>query len=95
MADYLYHTYIYHKTTDVIGVVPADEAVKVADFETNYKSLCVKIDDISIQATTFETLKTYDQFKALIDGVTITWGDVKFAKEEKAYDIYLLTDSPI
>lgn len=95
MADYLFHTYIYHKTTDVIGIVPADEDAKVLDFETNYKNQCVKIDDIAINATTFETLKTYTQFKALIDGVTITWGDVKFAKEEKAYDIYLLTDSPL
>jgi len=95
MADYLYHTYIYYKTNDVIGIVPADEAVKVTDFETNYKALAVKIDDIVIQATTFESVKTYDQFKALVDGVTITWGDVKYAKEEKAYDIYLLTNAPL
>jgi len=95
MADYLYHTYIYHKTTDVLGIVPADEAAKVLDFETNYKTPASKIDDITIQTTTFETLKTYEQFKALVDGVTITWGDVKYAKEEKAYDIYLLTDSPL
>lgn len=78
-----------------MGVVPADEAAKVSDFETNYKAPAVKIDDIVVQATTFETIKTYDQFKALIDGVTITWGDVKYAKEDKAYDIYLLTDSPL
>lgn len=95
MADYLYHCYIYHDTSNVIGVVPADEAAKVLDFETNYKSPAVKIDDVVINATTFETVKTYTQFKALIDGVNITWGDVKYAKEEKAYDIYLLTNEPL
>jgi hypothetical protein len=95
MADYLYHTYIFHNTTNVIGVDPATEAANVTDFETNYKTPAVKIDDISIQSTTFESIKTYTQFKALVDGVILTWGDVKYAKEDKAYDIYLLTDSPL
>lgn len=95
MADYLYHTYIYHNTSDVIGVVPADEAVKVTDFETNYKNLAVKIDDIIVNATTFENVVNYNAFKALIDGVNVLWGDVKYAKEAKAYDLYLITDSPL
>lgn len=95
MADYLYHCYIYHDINNVLGIVPADEAANVADFETNYKNQAVKIDDIIINQTTFDTVKTYTQFKSLIDGTTITWGDVKFAKEDKAYDIYLLTNSPV
>jgi hypothetical protein len=95
MADYLYHTYVYKNTNDVLGVVPADEAANTLDFETNYKATAVKVDDLEIMGTTFETIKTYSQLKALVDGVTITWADVKFAVEGKAYDIYLLTSDPL
>lgn len=95
MSDYLYHSYIYHKTNDVIGIVPADEVAKVLDFETNYKAQAVSADDLLVNATTFETDKTYTQFKGLIDGTTILWSDVKFVKRDKVYDLYLVTDSPL
>jgi hypothetical protein len=95
MADYLYHTYMYHKTGDVIGIVPVEEAAKVTDFETNYKNTAINTDELLINATTFEIDKNYTQFKGLIDGATITWGDVKFVKRDKVYDLYLVTDSPL
>ena len=95
MSDYLYHTYVYKNTNDVLGVVPADEAANALDFETNYKPTAIKVDDITINTTTFETIKTYAQFKALVDGSIITWSDVKYAVEGKAYDMYLIANSPL
>jgi len=94
MAEYLYHTYVYHDTTNVLGVNPITEAANTTDFETNYKSLCVKIDDITPGSTMFDIIKTYTEFKALIS-TPIAWSDVKYADEGKNYDLYLLTDQPI
>ena len=39
--------------------------------------------------------KTYAEFKALIDGVIITWADVKWEDGGWFYDIYLLTDTQL
>jgi hypothetical protein len=94
MADYLYHAYVYHDTSDVLGVNPVVEAANTADFENNYKSQAVQIDDIIPGQTTFDIVKTYTQFKALISS-PLTWSDVRYADEEKAYDLYLLTSSPL
>lgn len=95
MAEYLYHTYILKDPTDTIGYDAVTEAANKADFDTNYKAQTVKITDIISGATTFDIVKTYAQFKALIDGVNILWTDVKFANEDKFYDIYLLTNEPL
>jgi len=95
MAEYLYHTYIYHTTTDVIGVDPVVEAAKVADFDTNYKSQCILVSDIIPAATTFDINLGYLEFKAKVDGVNILWTDIKYANEEKVYDLYLITNAPI
>jgi hypothetical protein len=94
MAEYLYHAYIYHDTSNVIGVNPVTEAAYTLDFETNYKSQAVEVNDISSAATTFDIVKSYADFKTLIVSPR-TWGDVRYAKEAKAYDLYLLTSSPI
>jgi len=95
MAEYMYHCYVYHTTTDVVGIDPVAEAANTLDFETNYKSQTVEVNDIIPATTTFEIIKTYTDFKALIDGVNILWTDVKHANEGKAYDIYLITDAPV
>ena len=94
MAQYLYHTYVYHDQTDVLGIDSEEEATNATDFETNYKSQCTEIDDIVPGETMFEILKTYTQFKAMITG-DYSWSDVRYADEDKAYDIYLLTSTPI
>lgn len=94
MADYMYHTYIYHDTSNVLGVVPATEAANNTDFTTNYQSQCLLVDDIQSAATTFEIIKTWSQFKALVAS-PYTWSDVKYSHEGDAWDIYLITSSPI
>jgi hypothetical protein len=94
MADYMYHTYIYKDTNNVLGVVPAEESVKNTDFTTNYKSQCLQIDDLLPAGTTFEIVKTWTGFKALI-AAPYTWTDVKYADEGKAWDIYLVTGAQI
>jgi hypothetical protein len=94
MAEYLYHAYVYHDTQDVLGVNVSQEAANTTDFETNYKAQAIEVDDITPGATTFDIVKSYADFKTLISS-PITWSDVRYAKEEHAYDLYLLTSSPI
>jgi hypothetical protein len=94
MAEYLYHAYVYHNTTNVIGANSSQEATNTTDFETNYKSQATEIEDVTPGATVFDIVKSYTDFKALIVS-PITWSDVKYADEGKAYDLYLLTAEPV
>jgi hypothetical protein len=90
MANYLYHTYILKDGTNTAGYNLATEAANKTDFETNFKATAYKIEDIFPAETTFDVIKTYADFKALIVS-PITWADVNYADETKFYDIYLLT----
>jgi hypothetical protein len=92
MADYMYHCYVYHETDGVMGIVPANEDANNTDWETNYKSQALEVNDIIPAATTFELIKTWTQFKALIVS-PYTWSDVKYAHESNAWDIYLITST--
>jgi hypothetical protein len=95
MAEYLYHTYVYYDTSNVIGANAVQEAANTTDFETNYKSQATEIDDLVPGATMFDIVVSYADFKALITS-PITWADVKFADEDdKVYDLYLLSSSPL
>jgi hypothetical protein len=94
MAEFLYHAYIYHNTSNVLGVNASQEATNTTDFETNYKSQAVEVSDIIPGTTTFDIVKSYTDFKTLITS-PITWGDVRYANEDKVYDLYLLTSSPL
>jgi len=95
MADYLYKHRIMTNLTDCIGFNEPQEASDKSDFETNHKSNCYEIDDLETMATVFVIDKTYSEFKALIDGNTITWNDVKVEIGLNFYDLYLLTDGPL
>ena len=94
MTDYLYNTFVYHTTTTVIGVNQAEEEEHTTDFETNYKSQCLQVSKIIPLTTTFDIVLPYDQFKAKITG-DILWSDVKYVDDGKAYNLVLITDSPL
>lgn len=93
MANYLHKTALFKITNNVAGIDFADNDSAKADFETNYKSQAKKVESLIIAETTFEVEKTYEQLKALIDGVTITWADIKYTETEGGYRLYLLRDT--
>ena len=94
---YLYKTMIFKDTSKVIGLTAAEvtqNGADKSDFETNFKATAVPVDQIAIAETTFEIVKTYTQFKALIDGVLITWADVKYLGNG-TYVLNLATENPL
>lgn len=95
MVNYIYRCYIYTQTDGVVGVVPATESANKTDFETNYKSSATEFSDVTIIETSFIKDLSYTDFKAKIDGVTITWADVKYEVYPIMYEIYLVTDTPV
>ena len=95
MADYLYKHRIMTDLTDCFGFNATDEAAHKSDFNTNHKAGCYVVDDLETMATVFLIDKTYAEFEALIDGNTITWGDVKLEIGQNFYDLYILTDTPL
>lgn len=86
----LYTMTLFKSTNNVIGA-PSDNDVNKTDFETNDKSLAVKIDAIEIVETTFIINKTYTQFEALITA-PITWADVKYLEDDRKYTCYLIAE---
>ena len=95
MADYLYQTIIYTDTANVIGTDNAAEATNKADFEANFKVTAKVISSIVISTVTFITNDTYTAFKVRIDGVNLTWADVKYAQQSDRYILYLITANPL
>jgi len=95
MTEYIYKTILYRDTTNVIGLNVTQNNIDLADFEANYKASSTSVDSIVIMETTFQIDKTYTQFKALVDGATILWSDVRFVKDPQKYCLYLVTDSPL
>lgn len=93
MASYLHKVEIFKLTESVIGIDVTQNDADKADFETNYKASAKKIDSLIIAETTFEVEKTYSQLKALIDGTTITWADIKYVETDGGYKLYLLRDT--
>lgn len=65
----------------------SDEAT---EFESNYKDKVQAIDKI-IFGTGVEFLKTvsWEDFKKLIDGNSITWDMVKLREDEHNYELWL------
>ena len=73
---YIYRTKIYHD---------AD----VSDFEAQHMSLATEVDEVAIADTTFIADLLYADFESLIDGVAVSWSDVKY---RRLYDgRYMLT----
>lgn len=95
MADYLYRNRIMTDLTNCYGFDNSAEAANKSDFETNYKSSTYPVADLELMDTVFLVDKTYTQFKALVDGQTITWGDVKLETGTNFYDLYIITDTPL
>jgi len=93
MAEYFYKTVIYHNTSGVVNV-PASNATDISDFTTNHASSVVDVTQLETLGTSFIIEKTYSDFDALV--VTpFDWGDVKCVATDKAYSLYLVSNSPI
>lgn len=93
MANYLHKCIVFKITDNVVEVDVAQNSLDKADFETNFKAIAKKIDSLFIAETTFEVIKTYAQFKAIVDGATITWAEVKYTENDGGYRLYLLRDT--
>jgi hypothetical protein len=89
MVNILYRARIWFDTTDVIGVDAAQEAARVADFETHHKSGTTPCDDLENQENMIVQKMSYEEFDALIDGTTYKWSMVLLETAEKFYDLYL------
>ena len=92
--DYIYRASIFFDTTNVIGVNVSTEAANTTDFETNYKSSCVEVNELQLLTNSFIIYKTYTEFKALITA-EIDWTDVKLIIRDKDYCLYLITEDPL
>jgi len=95
MALYIYDCTILKDPTNVTGYDLTAEAENKTDYETNYKSQTVKVDSLTVSETSFEIDKTWSQFKGLIDGVTLTWADVRQSIVGKIYELHLITNEPL
>lgn len=94
MANYLYKTFIYTNTANVIGLDETENATHLADYEGNHQADTISVDDIQIAETTFVTDMEYDNFHDLI--VTpFDWGDVREVEKDNHYALYLITTSPL
>jgi len=91
---YLYKTTIYHNTTNVV-TIPANNSADVTDFDVaGKKGTAVSVTALVVSETTFETEKTYRQFKTLVTNNT-TWASVKYVDNGKAYTLYLVSSNPL
>jgi hypothetical protein len=91
--NYLYKTFLYTDTTNVIPI-PSGNNANVTDFETNYKDDAVQVTDIQLAETTFIQEKTYSDFKDLISD-PIEWSDVKFIEKQNHYELNLLSQNAL
>ena len=88
MFQYVYKTVIdYPDNSDKI------------DFETYYKATAKGFTEFDIGDNVFILELTYTNFKSLIDGVTITWGDVRYIVNTTngltMYELYLITNNAL
>ena len=93
---YLYRTKIYTNKpfVEALSLNGAEDSNRI-DFETNFKSQAVKVNDISVAENTFTIEKTYTDFKTLIDGVSLRWSDVKYFEDSIKYVLNLITTNPL
>lgn len=85
--------YIYKANIDF-----QDNADKT-DFETNYKTTAKEFSSITVSDTVFTLELTYTNFKALIDGINITWADVRYIIKTTnnilRYELHFITNNPL
>ena len=69
------------------------------DFETNYKTTAKEFSSMTVSDIAFTLELTYTNFKALIDGITITWADVRYIIKTidslKRYELHFITNNPL
>lgn len=92
---YIYDCTIIKDTTYTSGYNPTTELANKTDYEANYQSQTIKANDLVVAETSFEIVKPYADFKALIDGTNIKWSDVKEMNGGNMYELHLVTDSPL
>ena len=90
--NYLYKTAVYKEPSKIGNMDATAESANYTDFVTNYQATAYKVGDLELLTDTFLIDKTYAEFKALVDGTTITWTDVKWEDGGWFLDVYLLTD---
>lgn len=93
MSNYLYKTYLYTNTQDVL-TPPATNTADLADFESNHKDDAMQISELVLAETSFSSDKTYADFKALVT-TPISWSDIKFVIRDKFYELILISDTPL
>ena len=93
MANYLHKSALFKNTDNVASIDAVQNDADKTDFESNFKSQAKNIDTLIIAETTFEVNKTYAEFKSIVDGVTVTWADVKYTETEGGYRLYILRDT--
>ena len=90
---YLYKTIIsksQNGTQEELDSFSADKT----DFETNYKSQAVKVDEVILAETTYLNDLSYSAFKAKV-ALPLAWSDVKYVEDNVKYVLNLLSDNPI
>jgi hypothetical protein len=95
MVQYIYRAYIYTQPDGVVGVTPSVENANKTDFENNFKSSALEFSDVDIVETSLIKDLSYTDFKAKIDGTTITWGDVRYEVYPIKYELFVISNNPI
>lgn len=92
---YLYKKVIFIETDKVIGIDVQQNNADKTDWEDNYKSSAVPVNELVIAETTFIVDNiTWATFKTLVD-TPYTWGDVKYIENSGRYEIYLTSSEPL
>lgn len=85
--------YIYRSEIDY------QDITNKTDFETNYKATAKEFSDFIIGDTVFTLILIYTNFKTLIDGINITWADVRYisntTNDMTEYELYLITNNAL
>ena len=91
--SYLYKTYLFKVTHNVVPV-PPDNTANLADFEDNHKATASQVSEIIVAITTFICDDSYADFVAKIS-TPITWADVKYIETGHTIELNLVTTDPL
>lgn len=92
---YLYRTFIILDTTKFSNLSQSEKeqhAINKIDFEINYKSSTVDINEVVLVSNTFIVDKIYTEFKALVAG---EWDEVNIITKNSIYELNILSDSSL
>ena len=91
---YLYRTILY-KQPAALGLPNNSHAADIADFEASYKAQATRVNEMVLAETTFVVDLSYSAFKEKVDGITVTWADIKYTEDGAKYWLNVLTSNPI